>query len=86
MNVHVDSTVTWCYSSPRTYFGFQAFVQLVNMERERAETERRKEEEERRRKKEEQQRRKRILEAAFDGDMDEINQVLREVNKQGSIQ
>ena len=57
----------------------QAYVQLVNMEREKAEKERKKEEEERRRKREEQQRKKRILEAAFDGDIEEINKILQEV-------
>ena len=49
------------------------------MEREKAEKERKKEEEERRRKREEQQRKKRILEAAFDGDIEEINKILQEV-------
>ena len=49
------------------------------MEREEAEKERMKEEEERRQRKEEAKRRSRILEAAFDGDNDEILAVLEEV-------
>ena len=49
------------------------------MEREEAEKERKKEEEERRKRKEEAKRRSRILEAAFDGDNDEILAVLDEV-------
>lgn len=49
------------------------------MEREEAEKERQKEEEERRKRKEEAKRRSRILEAAFDGDNDEILAVLDEV-------
>ena len=52
---------------------------MVQMEREQAERERVKEEEERRRRREEQQRKKRMLEAAFDGDNDEIDAVLNEV-------
>lgn len=52
---------------------------MVQMEREQAERERVKEEEERRRRREEQQRKKRMLEAAFDGDNDEIDVVLNEV-------
>lgn len=49
------------------------------MEREEAECERKKEEEERRKRKEEAKRKSRILEAAFDGDNDEILAVLEEV-------
>lgn len=49
------------------------------MEREEAERERKKEEEERRKRKEEAKRKSRILEAAFDGDNDEILTVLEEV-------
>lgn len=51
------------------------------MEREQAEQERKKEEEERRKRKEEAKRQSRILEAAFDGDNDEILAVLEEVRK-----
>ena len=57
----------------------QAWLKLVQMEREEAEKERKKEEEERRKRKEEAKRRSRILEAAFDGDNDEILSVLDEV-------
>lgn len=49
------------------------------MEREEAERERKKEEEETRKRKEEAKRKSRILEAAFDGDNDEILAVLEEV-------
>ncbi|XP_022089722.1 putative IQ motif and ankyrin repeat domain-containing protein isoform X3 [Acanthaster planci] len=60
----------------------EAFVAMVKREQERAEEEHRKEMEERRRRKMHQQRIKRILEAAFDGDDDEILIVLKEVEKQ----
>ncbi|KAL9980920.1 hypothetical protein ACROYT_G009562 [Oculina patagonica] len=56
----------------------EAWLKLVQMEREEAEKERKKEEEERRKRKEEAKRRSRILEAAFDGDNDEILAVLDE--------
>ena len=49
------------------------------MERERVEKERERQEEQRRKRKEEAQRVKRILEAAFDGDTQEIKAVLKEV-------
>lgn len=49
------------------------------MEQEQAEKERKKEEQERRRRAEELKRRKRMLEAAFDGDNEEILQILKEV-------
>lgn len=49
------------------------------MEQEKAEQQRLKEEEERRRKREEKQRMKRMLEAAFDGDVEEMKLVLKEV-------
>ena len=52
---------------------------MVQMEREEAERERKKEEEERRKRKEEAKKKTRILEAAFDGDNDEITAVLEEV-------
>ena len=58
---------------------WQAWLKLVQMEREEAERERKKEEEERRKRKEEAKRKSRILEAAFDGDNDEILTVLEEV-------
>ena len=58
---------------------WKAWLKLVQMEREEAEKERKKEEEERRKRKEEAKRRSRILEAAFDGDNDEILAVLEEV-------
>lgn len=49
------------------------------MEQEKAEQQRLKEEEERKRKREEKQRMKRMLEAAFDGDVEEMKLVLKEV-------
>ena len=49
------------------------------MEQEKAEKQRLKEEEERKRKREEKQRMKRMLEAAFDGDVEEMTLVLKEV-------
>ena len=57
----------------------QAFVKLVQMEQEQAEKQRQKEDEERRRKREEVKRKKRMLESAFDGDLDEIRTILKEV-------
>ena len=58
----------------------QAFLQMVKMERMRAEAEMKREEEERRKKREHNRRVKRVLEAAFDGDNDEIKTVLKEVH------
>ena len=52
---------------------------MVKAEQEAAEKELAKEEEERKRKKEELKRRKRMLEAAFDGDVDEMKNILQEV-------
>lgn len=57
----------------------EAFVKMVQMEQEKAEKQRLKEEEERKRKREEKARIKRMLEAAFEGDVDEMAQVLKEV-------
>ncbi|XP_032078257.1 putative IQ motif and ankyrin repeat domain-containing protein LOC642574 homolog [Thamnophis elegans] len=57
----------------------EAFVALVRREQEEAERERKKEEEERRKQREEQQRRKRMLEAAFEGDVEEMKAILKEV-------
>ncbi|XP_019620264.1 PREDICTED: putative IQ motif and ankyrin repeat domain-containing protein [Branchiostoma belcheri] len=59
----------------------EAFVKLVKMEQAKAEEEMRKMEEERRRQREAAKRRKRMLEAAFDGDNDEILSVLKEVEE-----
>lgn len=57
----------------------QAFVALVKREQEEAERARKKEEEEKKQQREEQQRRKRMLEAAFEGDVEEMKAVLKEV-------
>ncbi|XP_069477984.1 IQ motif and ankyrin repeat domain-containing protein 1 isoform X2 [Ambystoma mexicanum] len=58
----------------------EAFVAMVKREQEEAERQRQKEEEERKKKQEELRRKKRILEASFDGDVDEILAVLKEVS------
>ncbi|KAK2170227.1 hypothetical protein NP493_1134g01036 [Ridgeia piscesae] len=58
-----------------------AYVQLAKMEREQAEREQQAKDEERRRKMEEKKRKKRMLEAAFDGDLNEIKNVLKEVEE-----
>uniref|UniRef100_A0ABM5GDA6 IQ motif and ankyrin repeat domain-containing protein 1 isoform X8 n=1 Tax=Pogona vitticeps TaxID=103695 RepID=A0ABM5GDA6_9SAUR len=56
----------------------EAFVALVKREQEEAERERKREEEEKRKQREEQYRRKRMLEAAFDGDVEEMKAILKE--------
>ncbi len=61
------------------HFAFQAWLEIVKREREEAEKERLKEEEERKRKREEAKRKKLLLEAAFDGDKDTIENILNEV-------
>lgn len=58
----------------------EAFLHMVKMEQEEAERRQQKEDEERRRKKEEQKRIKRMLEAAFDGDLDQMKDILKEVS------
>ncbi|XP_058034374.1 IQ motif and ankyrin repeat domain-containing protein 1 [Ahaetulla prasina] len=57
----------------------EAFVALVRREQEEAERARKKEEEEKKKQREEQQRRKRMLEAAFEGDVEEMKAILKEV-------
>ncbi|XP_007893326.1 IQ motif and ankyrin repeat domain-containing protein 1 [Callorhinchus milii] len=57
----------------------EAFVAMVKREQEIAERERQKEEMERQRKREEQECKTRMLEGAFEGDLDEILAVLKEV-------
>lgn len=59
----------------------EAYVQVARMQQEEVERAHQKEEEERRRRREDMKRRKRMLEAAFDGDEDEIKAVLKEVEK-----
>ncbi|XP_059496896.1 IQ motif and ankyrin repeat domain-containing protein 1-like isoform X3 [Stegostoma tigrinum] len=56
----------------------EAFVALVKREQEAAAREREKEEKERKLRQEEQKRRTRMLEAAFDGDVDEMKALLNE--------
>ncbi|XP_028411970.1 putative IQ motif and ankyrin repeat domain-containing protein [Dendronephthya gigantea] len=56
----------------------EAWLQMVEREREEEEKERQKEQEERKKKAQEMKWRKRLLEAAFDGDDEEINCVLNE--------
>ncbi len=58
----------------------QAYVQLVRLEQEKAEKERQREEGERKKRREQALRVKRMLEAAFDGDTQEINALLKEVD------
>ncbi|XP_073191142.1 IQ motif and ankyrin repeat domain-containing protein 1 [Lepidochelys kempii] len=60
--------------------GQQAFIAMVKKEQEEAERERQKEEEKRKKQQEIQQRKKRMLEAAFDGDVEEMKAVLKEVS------
>ncbi|XP_044290296.1 IQ motif and ankyrin repeat domain-containing protein 1, partial [Varanus komodoensis] len=57
----------------------EAFIALAKREQEEAERERKKEEEEKKKQREEQQRKKRMLEAAFEGDVEEMKAVLKEV-------
>ena len=52
---------------------------MVKAEQEAAERELDREKEEKKRKQEEQKRKKRMLEAAFDGDVGEMENILREV-------
>jgi len=59
----------------------EAYASVVRAEQERAEKEREKAEEERKELKEKQKRVKRMLEAAFDGDVSEMDAVLTEVVK-----
>ena len=63
---------------PNMFF-LQALIKIVKMQQEEAERERQKEDEERRQRTEQNKRVKRMLEAAFDGDVDEMKQVLKEV-------
>jgi len=58
----------------------QAYVYMARLEKERAELAQKREEEARRRRKEHLSRIKKMLEAAFDGDMAEIRQLLKEVS------
>uniref|UniRef100_A0A8C4XXL8 IQ motif and ankyrin repeat containing 1 n=1 Tax=Gopherus evgoodei TaxID=1825980 RepID=A0A8C4XXL8_9SAUR len=58
----------------------QAFTAMVKKEQEEAERERQKEEEKKKQQREIQQRKKRMLEAAFDGDVEEMKAVLKEVS------
>ncbi|XP_074980924.1 IQ motif and ankyrin repeat domain-containing protein 1 isoform X3 [Caretta caretta] len=58
----------------------EAFIAMVKKEQEEAERERQKEEEKRKKQQEIQQRKKRMLEAAFDGDVEEMKAVLKEVS------
>ncbi|XP_078485832.1 IQ motif and ankyrin repeat domain-containing protein 1-like [Ciona intestinalis] len=59
----------------------EAYVAMVKAQQEAAEKELEREEEERRRKREEAKRKKRMLEAAFDGDLDEMQSILNEVSQ-----
>ncbi|GFN81375.1 fam83h antisense RNA 1 (head to head) [Plakobranchus ocellatus] len=59
----------------------EAFLHMVKMEQEEAERRQQKEDEERKRKKEEKKRIKRMLEAAFDGDIDQMKEIIKEVSE-----
>lgn len=59
---------------------------LVKREQEEAERARKKEEEEKKQQREEQQRRKRMLEAAFEGDVEEMKAILKEVKMSSAPQ
>jgi len=61
-------------------FVTQAYTKIVKMYQEEMEKQRKKDEEERKRHREMVQRQKRMLEAAFNGDNDEILTILKEVN------
>ena len=69
-----------------THTHTQAYVHLARLERQRAEQEREREEAARKRKREEMKRIKRILEAAFDGDTQEIKAVLKEVGEEVTVE
>lgn len=59
----------------------EAFVYLVKLEQEQAEKEYLKEQEERKRRQTELKRRKRFLDAAFEGEFDEMTAVLKEIKQ-----
>jgi len=61
-------------------FATQAYAKMVKTYQEELEKQRKKDEEERKRYREMVQRQKRMLEAAFDGNDDEILAILKEVN------
>ena len=61
-------------------FSLKAFIKIAQQQQEEAERQFRKEQEERKRRQEAIKRQKRFLEAAFDGDNDELAIILREVN------
>ena len=69
-----------CYYSPP-----QACIAIAQQAQKEAEEQARKEMEERKRKAEEKKRVKRMLEAGFDGDLDEINAILKEVSNVISV-
>ncbi|XP_012942165.1 IQ motif and ankyrin repeat domain-containing protein 1 isoform X2 [Aplysia californica] len=58
----------------------EAFIHMVKMQQEEAERKAQKEDEERKRRQQEIKRRKRMLEAAYDGDLDIMKEVLKEVS------
>lgn len=59
---------------------YKAFLHLVKLQQEEAERQQKKEDEERKRIAEERKRIKRMLEAAFEGDVDAMKQILKEVH------
>lgn len=69
----------WALGTVTAGHVLQAYLALVRQEQEAARRQREKEEAEERARREELQRRRRLLEAAFEGDLGEIRQVLKEV-------
>lgn len=73
------AAVFWALGTVTAGRVLQAYLALVRREQEAARRQREKEEAEERARREELQRRGRLLEAAFEGDLGEIRQVLKEV-------
>lgn len=69
----------WALGTVTAGHVLQAYLALVRREQDAARRQREKEEAEERARREELQRRRRLLEAAFEGDVGEIHQVLKEV-------
>lgn len=73
-------TTLGSFNFSSVWYCFQAFAKMVKMHQEQMERERQNEMEEKRRRKEMLQRQKRFLEAAFEGDNDELLAILKEVS------
>ncbi|CAB1343386.1 unnamed protein product [Coregonus sp. 'balchen'] len=79
-DVIVSENEKCVYPEKCVLIGLQAFVALVRREQEEDERKRKKDEDERKRKKEEKLLRTRLLEAAFDGEAEEVLAILKEVS------